>query len=131
MAFYHDNDNDNRLNRRTDQLIVRGMRLQSDKNDYSFDHFVSMDKGSFELEVEGLTNEGGKYEAWYVGRLDTGVETQSMWGGRPFRSVRDVNQRINIEIKCMSTSLRYSSRTFRRVRKIRPVCKSGYFMAFR
>ena len=59
------------------------MRSQSDKNDYSCDHFEGMDKGDFELEVEGWTNEQGKYEAWYVGRLDTGVETESMWGGRP------------------------------------------------
>ena len=59
------------------------MRLLSRKSDYSRDHFFRMDKGDFELEVEGWTNEQGKYEAWYVGRLDTGVETESMWGGRP------------------------------------------------
>ena len=97
MAFYHDKDNDNRLNKRKDQLIGGGMRSQSDKNDYSRDHFVRMNKGDFELEVEGWTNEEGKYEAWYVGRLDTGVETESMWGGRPSGYMRDVNQRIDIE----------------------------------
>jgi len=80
MAFYHDKNNDNRLHRSKRQLIGGGMRSQSHKHDHSRDHFVGMDKGDFELKVEGWTNEEGKYEAWYVGRLDTGVKTKSMWG---------------------------------------------------
>ena len=97
MALYHDKDNDNRLKRRKDQLIGGGMRSQYSKNDYSRDHFLGMGKGDFELEVEGWTNEDGKYEGWYVGRLDTGVDTESLSGGRPTGYMRDVVQRIDIE----------------------------------
>ena len=97
MNFYHDKDNDNRLNTRKDQLIGGGMRSQSSKSHYSRDHFVKMDKGDFELEVEGWMNEQGKYEAWYIGRLETGVERESMWGGRPSGHMIDVNQQIEIK----------------------------------
>ena len=97
MSLYHDKNDDNRFNRRKDQLIGGGMRSQYAKNDYSRDHFFRMDKGDFELEVEGWTNEEGKYEAWYVGRLDTGVEKEAMWGGRPSGYMMDVNQHIEIE----------------------------------
>ena len=97
MSLYHDKDNNNRLSRRKDQLIGGGIRSRYDKDHYSRDHFVGMKKGDFELEVEGWTNDNGEYEAWYIGRLDTGVDTESMWGGKPSGDMRDVNQRIEIE----------------------------------
>ena len=97
MALYHDKDQNNRLGRRTDQLIGRGMRSQYDKDLYSRDHFVKMSKGDFELEVEGWMNEDGKYESWYIGRLDTGIDEESLSGGQPTGYMRDVFQRIDIE----------------------------------
>ena len=97
MSLYHDKDNNNRLSRRKDQLIGTGKRSRYDKDVYSRDYFVKKRKGSFELEVEGWTNEDGEYESWYVGRLDTGIDEESLSGGRPTGYMRDVSQRIDIE----------------------------------
>lgn len=97
MNLYHDKNDDNRLSKRKDRLIGGGRRSEYSKDDYSRDHFFKMRKGYFELEVEGWTDDAGKYESWYIGRLDTGVDTEAMWGGQPSGDMRDVFQGITIK----------------------------------
>jgi hypothetical protein len=96
MSLYHDKNDDGRLSRKKDQLIGDGRRSQYSKDDYSRDHFFKMRKGYFELEVEGWTDDDGKYDAWYYGRLDTGVDTEVKWGGRPTGEMKDLFQGITI-----------------------------------
>ena len=92
IAVYSDENKNGKINRRKDVLIGQDKFSDSyDKDYYDRNHFMSMDSGNFEIEVEGYINETGIYEAYYSIRLDSGVDMETNFG-----SILDVNKYVDV-----------------------------------
>lgn len=93
IAVYSDQNKNGKINRRKDVLIGQDKFSNSyDKDYYDRNHFMSMDSGNFEIEVEGYINEIGKYEASYSIRLDSGIDMETNFG-----SILDVNKYVDVQ----------------------------------
>ena len=101
IKMYSDQNKNEKINRRKDILIGEDKFSNSyDKQYYSRDHFMSMNNGNFEIEVEGFINDTGAYEAYYSVRLDSGVDMETDFG-----SNLDVNKYVDIKNHDILTSI--------------------------
>ena len=100
IKMYHDDNKNGKLNRRRDTLIGEAKFSKWDKDHYGRRNFLEMESGSFEIEVEGWTNDKGEYEAWYSTRLDTGVDRENFLG-----SMLDVNKFVDMKNQDYLTSI--------------------------
>jgi len=80
IRMYHDDNKNDKIDRRKDDLIGEDKFSKWDKEHYGKSHFWEMTSGNFEVEVEGWINDQGKYEAWYSTRFDTGIDSENFLG---------------------------------------------------
>ena len=100
IRMYSDENANGKINRRKDLLIGEDKYSKSfDKRYYGRDHFMSMETGDFEIEVEGWTNDKGQYEAFYSIRLDSGVDSDNGQGSF------DINKFVDVKDHGLMTSL--------------------------
>ena len=100
IKIYSDQNNDGKIHCKKDVLIGDAKFNDWDSEHYSKKHFLKKASGDFEIEVEGWTNDDGKYEAWYTIRLDTGVEKENFLG-----TMLDVNKFVEAKDHDFLTSL--------------------------
>ena len=101
IKMYSDKNGNGKINRRKDILIGKDKFSKSyDKRYYKRDHFMSMDSGDFEIEVEGFTNNEGDYEAYYSIRLDSGIDEQTDYG-----STLNINKFVDVNDHSQMTSI--------------------------
>ena len=102
IRIYSDQNQNGRINRRKDILIGEDKFSNSyDKRYYGRNHFMAMDNGDFEIEVEGFINDrNDEYEASYSIRLDSGVDRETDFG-----STLDVNKYVDIKNHDILTSI--------------------------
>ena len=101
IKLYSDQNKNGKINRRKDILIGEGKYSNSyDKRYYSRNHFMLMDSGNFEIEVEGFVDEKGAYEASYSIRLDSGVDIETDFG-----STFDLSKYVDVKDHDFLTSV--------------------------
>ena len=101
IAIYSDKNKNGKINRRKDLLVGEDKFSNSyDKRYYGRNHFMSMESGDFEIEVEGFVDGKGVYEAYYSIRLDSGIDMETDFG-----STLDVNKYVDVKSHDILTSL--------------------------
>jgi len=102
IKIYSDQNGNGKINRRKDVLIGDDKYSTSfDKRYYRRNHFFKkIDSGEFEIEVEGFCDDSNKYQAFYVIRLDSGVDSENFAG-----TLLDVNKFVDVKNNDILTSV--------------------------